>query len=354
MRALILLIIALFYAVAERLTQPSTHVKIGGAEQKIAFIIGDTDLGRKTVKHARGVLKGWRVYDSIQHGIRPDFLYADGTGLQNGKILVPAGLRCVVDARALFDKIRLHMLLMEKAPHTIAPTVMVRRDTQLPPGAVWVIRSNWGYAGSATRIATTQAELETAYDELVKHGNPYRPKDIVEVIGSEYIRDPMLYHGLKFHLRIYVVVYIDNTRLKAWVANAGRIIPGAVKYVAEDFANAQIHDTHRDRNPTMIGTYPSDLPDADPARVNSTIADVIRAVAPNLKKYDETDAGYMLFGIDVMIRADGTPVIIEFNRFPSLSSPNALFDIVIASAFSEQFGPTGDPALVTEIVDIDH
>lgn len=331
-------------------------------------------------KYAAKMLPDFTISTDLKNA---DFIYADGKFLQTNKINKPlARLKCRLDARNLFDKALLHDKLSELLPSAICKTVTVTANTEIPPGVVWIVKASWGFHGRGNIIVTNQKELTIAYEKLVvpPADMPYYSKN-VEIIASEYIRNPMLYRGYKFHLRLYVVYLVTNDASHAWLKNTGIIVPAGEPYVDSDYANTKIHDSHFDKNPQLIGLYPDDINDTlcavrlpgventviNTAKIASSVQtmlrDVFRVMSPFVSKYREAQNAYDMYGVDVMFDGE-TPKLLEINRFPAFFVGDELinaridtsiwnselFDTVVAGAVHEVFKVGGaNSELITKL-----
>ncbi len=347
--------------------------KTGGSAQQVAVILSEVI----PVEYVSKKLPSWDI--RTDYPARADFVYGDGLFLQNSKINnIRAKLRCRLDARALFDKTILHERLMESSPDTICKSYRINESidtaalfTEAP---VWILKANWGWSGMGNRIVTNADEYVAAVDDLMEpRSDPDMPTSRgrpVEIIANEYIADPMLYlppgakSGHKFHLRLYVVVLVKSDGKKCvWIKNTGALIPAAVPYEAAKYDDAQIHDTHLSKNPTQVAVYPDAL---DTAGVVENVNDMVKrsfgAMLPYVDKYSESQNGYDLYGIDVMLTAAGDAKLLEINRFPGILSSygapaldsinwnNEVFDTVMSSAFEEVFGGYPVKNVVTRII----
>ncbi len=352
---------------------------IGGKDDKPVAVIRSHYLPYAFIQSR---LPGWKIVREPVASAQ--FVYADGDKLFEDTRRVNrirADLKCRLDAPALYDKAQLHLILMDPvkgAPKTICRTIEATDTTPAPDGT-WILRANWGWHGLANAVTNSPDEFHAAVKKLMN----IRPEDIAsdadqkyiktiqadaKIICSKYIRNPMLFHEYKFHLRILVVAMIDAAgALKVWVKNTGIIIPAAEKYVDNKYDDSAIHDTHMKNNTKMLGLYPRDLPAADPTRVNDLIRDVFTAMTPYIKKYDEAKNAYDVYGLDVMLTHKGSPKLIEVNRYPSFMKhvldgvendfhlngeefDKEIFDTVIETAFGDVFGEKTAPALSTRLI----
>jgi hypothetical protein len=316
-----------------------------------------------------GYLRDWREVSIHTKPKYVDFiLYLD----QSSRALwdVRATLKSRTDSTELTDKVKFHEHMARICPEAVAPTFEVTAESTLPLGGVVMVRANWGWKGAANAVAVNTTELQTLR-ECFSHGakihHKHSPREIVpRVIASEYIQDPLLWRGYKFHVRVHIVAlfpgnsdWSESSRdadqleprvaqhvpLQAAITKTIEIIPAAKPYVNGDYSNADIHDTHDLRNATH--GYLHELEDGP--RLTQNIVDILRkAVVPMLslvKTYPEARYSYDIFGADIMFRQDGTPVILEVNFRPGMNEDaprmfinNEVVDAVFAVAFGPVFG----------------
>jgi hypothetical protein len=187
------------------------------------------------------------------------------------------------------------------------------------------------------------------------------------IMANKYITNPMLYKVSsgalhKFHLRLYVIIMVRSDGTKsAWLKNTGLIVPAAAPFILGDYYDTAIHDTHVDHAPEL-GTYPEDLrrcgvTDIHSAagRVHGMLADVMTISLPHVTKFPEAINAYRLYGIDVMLLDDGTPILLEFNRFPGYTfdtrtSTHELLSSLIETVYNDVIGASGALKLTTLLV----
>ena len=64
-------------------------------------------------------------------------------------------------------------------------------------------------------------------------------------ILNKYIINPLLFKEKKFHIRIYLINYINSKNIiKSYLSRYGKIITAKDKYIPADFGNKDIHDSH--------------------------------------------------------------------------------------------------------------
>jgi hypothetical protein len=172
------------------------------------------------------------------------------------------------------------------------------RDIRIVDSAESFASAKEFYAAEAAKYAKSKKE----------HVQYYR------VIVSEYIADPMLFEGRKFHLRLYGINLSDRSGF--WIARGhGKILTAAKLFALANFADKGIHDTHLDSTPRDI-IYPEDFPRPELLpQINGQLDQIEEALAKlsHPKPYPQATRSFYIYGIDVMVRENGQIVLIEVN-----------------------------------------
>jgi hypothetical protein len=230
------------------------------------------------------------------------------------------------------DKVALHLHM--QGSQDIAESFEVGPDSTIEDGSVWIVRANWGWKGRASAVVTNTEELQAAYTKYSVLPSNWRKPTKPRVLASKYITDPLLWEGAdgnkyKFHVRVNIIVVVTKARRYAVMLPTVEAIPAGKPYVSASWADADIHDTHDDRNKSLYGLltrqglqiigHDKDAPTSP--LYDDLVAMVRRVIVPllpMLSLYDEAEASYDVFGIDAMCRRDGTWKLIEINSTPGL------------------------------------
>lgn len=290
------------------------------------------------------------------NGQYADVTYADSTGYSDRRLYnVRAGLKYRLNCRNLMDKAQLHRILMASDPDTVCKTIIADETTILPAGT-WMVRLNTSTGGrNAVAVDNQKAfnNLRTRWQPKTKY-----EKEISVIMASEYIINPMLHHGRKFHIRLYMVVGILPSR-RAWLINEGLIIPAQLPYKAGNWNNPKIHDTHAKNNP-LLEAFTDVLHPEWFDKCYVLMSRVMRVMLTKVDKYNEAYAGYELFGVDIMLTSAGEAKLIEINSLPDISkNSRELNDIIcrglVASAIHHVFPDniSADNTVITELYGAD-
>lgn len=231
---------------------------------------------------------------------------------------IRADLKYRIDANNMTNKIDLHDSLsgLDIIPETyvIYPNI----EIDIEDTGTWIWRPEGEFGGTGIFILDSQDDLIKVRK---KFGNPIRNN---RAIISRYIPNPMLIDGKKFHLHIFFFVFVDNNVVKTFVGNYGRIAVANKPFIMSNFDDKDIHDTHLGE---MGLFYPDDFPYADKidsidTQIDDILAEVTTVIGPSFRKYDESKAGYEIFGCDFMIDDNDKVILIEINFKPGFMGLN--------------------------------
>lgn len=171
-------------------------------------------------------------------------------------------------------------------------------------------------AGVGVTVVTNDRELEEARFTLSRR--------FKNIIISEYIQNPLLYEGRKFHLRMFILINSDPFSWSFW--DRGKAMTAKLPYKKGDWTNKLIHDSHGETTPKDI-YFPEDiLPKDKYKHVYQQMKLILGAVAeiikPHVKCYEESKYCCEIFGIDFMITDDYVVKLIEINAEAGYGSKN--------------------------------
>jgi hypothetical protein len=171
-------------------------------------------------------------------------------------------------------------------------------------------------AGVGVTVVTNDRELEDARKELTKR--------FKNVIISEYIQNPLLYEGKKFHLRMYILINSEPFSWSFW--DQGKAMTAKLKYKKGDWTNKLIHDSHGETTPKDI-YFPEDILPKDKydyvyKQMKTILGAVSEIIKPYVRCYEESKYCCEVFGIDFMITDDYTVKLIEINAEAGYGSKN--------------------------------
>ena len=170
-------------------------------------------------------------------------------------------------------------------------------------------------AGVGVTVVTNDKELEETRNTLCKR--------FKHIIISEYIQNPLLYEGRKFHLRMYILINSDDT-WSFW--ERGKAMTAKLPYIKGDWTNKLIHDSHGETTPKDI-YFPEDILPKDKYKfvyqqMHIILTAVSKIIKPHIKCYEESKYCCEVFGIDFMLTDDYVVKLIEINAEAGYGAKN--------------------------------
>ena len=162
------------------------------------------------------------------------------------------------------------------------------------------------------------------YIEYKKLGNTKKTKYNIEWVLQEYITNPALFEGKKYHFRSYLL--FNNTNKKGYYFNKSIIATSKTPYKNDEFINKDIHDTHFYRTDRQIN-FPDDFDTIfskmQIQNIHKQIMDVFKHILnvfkDNIKCFSENKYCYHLYGADLLLTDDLQIKLLEFNGNPACS-----------------------------------
>jgi hypothetical protein len=169
-------------------------------------------------------------------------------------------------------------------------------------------------------------------------------------IVSKYITNPLLYKEKKFHLRIYITIFIDkngNKKIK-YMLNYIKIIIAKQKYVIRDkvdYLDPDINISGGGADRLILWDIDQCCHLSSPSiaffnKCNKSIKDAINSIPlDSISLYPEQKAGLFIYGGDIMLDDTGHAWILELNARPGYGLPDGiqLNNIEVAKNFDWHF-----------------
>jgi len=251
------------------------------------YIKTDEPKFTKTLKHeleSRGLHEGEFpvsfMFVSGKHAYQRNLSNTKGSQLTNLASTLP-----------ITDKAELHKKF--KGSNFIKDFEIIQRVPEFE--GIKILKPSDGYAGKDITIVHTPEEAK-------KWLETHRSKSW---LLQEYIIDPALKDGHKFHLRVPILM-VKN---KVYVFKSAQYYLAKSPYSKTDLST-NIHDTHY--NPEFEYMYPTDLPDGwkRPKNIYAMFATVFKGLS--LKPDWNSKNAFYLFGADVMFDKR-KPILLEVN-----------------------------------------
>jgi predicted nucleotidyltransferase len=132
------------------------------------------------------------------------------------------------------------------------------------------------------------------------------------VLISEYIEDIQLHGGKKFHLRIYFMASILFGKYKTFTWNNGEVFTALNRY-ARGSMDPSVTDTHGSSTFGDINLFINGLPKEQYRHIIKISELLTTILGQTIKLYSETENAFEVFAIDLLIRKNNVPVLMEVN-----------------------------------------
>lgn len=210
-----------------------------------------------------------------------------------------------------------------KLPHPKSPEFkkcMSRALAEMRSGVIWLLKPAGVRCcrGIGIHIISEISELESTVVKVLSENKRY------DYVLNKYIMNPLLWFGKKFHSRGYVALTTHKSR--AAVCTEFGLMHARDKYVASDWQNKNIHDSHA---ATTIGLIIVPAhgaaydPEVDMELLHKRSMEIMNEIKKSIVNseieiiaYPESNHAYEVFGVDLMFDVDYNPYLIEFNRKP--------------------------------------
>lgn len=196
---------------------------------------------------------------------------------------------------------------------------LARLKSYYSPKKIYIFKGVSECAGRSIEIITNFNALMRYIQQIIKEvrvkwenkTEPALQRKRIWVL-QEYLTDPLLIKGYKFHIRHYLF-YVPGGN--SYYLDQGEIAPARKKYIRGDWNNPLIHDTHFHGGDGDFFPEALNMPPYALKSINQQIAEfyslVMRCV--NAQCYPENKMCYELFGADFMITRDYKLKVLEIN-----------------------------------------
>lgn len=268
-------------------------------------------------------LRGWslisaahcqqfRFIDYIRHEhtkqmVRDKSLYGIQCTLKN--VLDETGLRSVINKHNLYFSMASKFAdYLEFMPQSWD----IHQKETVDPGEILIVKpvGPGACAGHGISVVASTEELGIAWEKIRKNSK------WKQVIVSNYIRNPLLFQGLKFHMRCYLIV---TSWGKCQPFCQADILTARSLYKPEDFQNTDIHDSHG-KSTLRDCFFPEDWPseeekDLIQKGINKIMERIVNLIEDKctLSPYSESKYGYEILAPDIMFDNKFQPYLLEVN-----------------------------------------
>jgi len=184
-------------------------------------------------------------------------------------------------------------------------------------------------------------------------------------VVSEYITNPLTVDGKKMHLRVYILMTIQSGITRCYIFDEYRIYVAESDYKKGDWLNSKIHISGADSTKKTY-IWPNDV-DGDyvgPEMINE-LNECLRVLClgmalSNIKNYEESDAGYHLYGADILLTNHNKAYILEVNKRPGFGwvqkEPNPynysykIFSFILKHSVFPYLGLIRQPEALADVI----
>lgn len=257
-----------------------------------------------------------------------DMIWVDADEVQREVWNIRCLFKNIFDSKkiSITNKCKLYDNMVKNCPKIASkhlPATQYLNNFKYESGKVFIVRpcGRSFYSGIGIYIITNQQEYEKVnkiYNQhfIIKKNRRENVRDqYFNVIVSEYITNPLLIDGRKFHLRMYLMINIFP-KYSHHLFEIGKIITSKKKYVLSTYDDKEIHDTHMMYNDKNL-FFPKHLTDVDTDIIMKQMINITDAIASVFKKdanpYPESKTAYEIFGLDFMVDSTLNVYLIELN-----------------------------------------
>lgn len=330
------------------------------------YLFAGTDINIEDIRPLMNS-RGWKEFnmDNPQQP-NPDFLYLDNENLFNQKYYkyVPK-IQNILDTSKKQDSIYNKFHLIEKLKKTSLPKKHLLTQIHIDITKqydyyqkqieklfkkyhVLIFKPIYGTHGDAIEVFDNIDNFKINYDNLYqkyenidvgldkdkydKFGFANKMKLKREWVLQEYIINPLLFQGKKFHLRCYLIYhYISENNYEAYLYDNCKVITAEQNYIKGDYKNKKIHDTHTAGK--LVYSDKSDLIKEFGIENYNKIWNQIKIVNDYVSKlifndkekcYKGVKYCYHIYGFDIMIDENYVVKVIEYNHQPNINMVNGL------------------------------
>jgi len=240
-------------------------------------------------------------------------------------------------------------------------TLILKKDHSEKQKGVIIVHSKKEYYDAKETLR--KFELERA--------NIKKVKPSYGMMISEYITNPLLIEGKKFHLRVYFLLSVISGITRCSFYKQYRILTAKLPYIVGNWLNDKIH-LSGGHNTEKLYNYPEDLQKEYPNHFhtienNLNTCNKVIAMAmtiANIQHFSESYTGYHIYGLDIMITDDYHPYLLEINSKPGFGEygnhidwdkynkyfSNQFFSFILNQMAFPLFGITRPPIYDAEFI----
>lgn len=264
----------------------------------------------------------WKKHDYNTDGLSPSLLFVDDEFIIKMPELysIKSTIKNLIDEnkKSITNKDNLYVNLNKKYPNICEKYMMKQYQInnknykEIPKNIfenkIWIIKPVRGFQGRNNLVLTN-------YNDYMKYINTHMNTKVSKFgyVLDEYITDPLLLFGYKFHFRGYYVYYNNS----GYYFNKFITALAKEPYISNDYNNIKIHDTH---GASISGIFPDDYSNIFGDEIIKNITLQIKEIMYHITKllkptcYPESKNCFEMFGVDLMITEDYNVKLLEVNE----------------------------------------
>jgi hypothetical protein len=206
------------------------------------------------------------------------------------------------------------------------------------------LKASDGFAGTGIKVVDSAEEIKHFIEA-------YQPTTRFEGwILQDALEDIATFQGYKFHLRVLIIVTVQNGLVSVCIGNLHFYLFSKNQYDKTKLKEEEVYNTHRKKN-AKNAFFPIDLPDHWTAADGQTAIRTLRQTFLSIFKQQNkflpdwnVKNGYELFGADVVFDIHKNVYIIEINQKMGLMESQVVclpeaFHIGLGGAPMKLFSP---------------
>jgi hypothetical protein len=170
-----------------------------------------------------------------------------------------------------------------------------------------ILKPLGSYSGTGNKIVRNKKQIKDWIQENTKYK---------EWLLEDYIIEPDLKNGYKFHFRIPLLIKVFNKKINIYISKKYYYQIAKQKYKKSDWLNKDIHDTHfSGDNIVFPNEYPDNWNEEDANLCSNKIQNIIQTVfRNNIDFRPGWDAlnGFDVYGVDIIFEKK-QPYLLEIN-----------------------------------------
>ncbi len=219
---------------------------------------------------------------------------------------------------------------------------------------LWVIKTDTGQEAKGNYLVNNFESFKKTIDELYQSRDKLQSNYLMSngFILSQYIMNPLLFQKKKFHLRIYVIAYINAEKvLKFYLSKYGviRVAESEYSYSPNDYLNPSVQYTIRDIDKKeyifpkdYINEFGIDITNKTFKKIKDIVKFTFEVSKGKIFNYENIENGYNILGYDIIVDDKLNVKLLEINSKVGLNSytkelHNTVYNYLFKNIYNEVF-----------------